>query len=81
MKIIIETRSESLREKNEYKDRVGIEIDGEVMFDVHDGEHEDNNLGRNFNDVYHIGDMLERVYKAGKEGKELEIVYTENDEW
>lgn len=69
MEIKIYTRSESAKAENEYDDRVVIEIDGEQMFDVHDGEVEDNDLGRNFSDVYSIDKMLIKAHQAGKKGR------------
>lgn len=39
----------------------------------YDGEPEDNTLGRNFNDVYSIPDLLKIAYEAGKNGEEWEL--------
>ena len=39
----------------------------------HDGEPEDNNLGRNFNSCYSIDRLIREAYEAGKNGEELII--------
>lgn len=39
----------------------------------HDGEPEDNNLGRNFSDVYSIVELVKEAYEAGFNAEEFEI--------
>ena len=39
-----------------------------------DGEPEDNNISRNFSDVYRIGDVIKEAHKAGLEGRPLNFV-------
>lgn len=55
----------------EYRQAVRITIDGVNMLDVMDGEIEDNNLSRNFSDIYNIKDIIEKVYNAGLNKQEL----------
>lgn len=50
-----------------------ISIDGETVFQAHDGEPEDNTLSRNFNDCFGIAQLLERAWKAGKNGEEFTL--------
>lgn len=56
-----------------------IIVDGEKVFDVGDGEPEDNTLGRNFNDCFGIPDLLQKAYNAGKSGEQLEITRSDKD--
>lgn len=80
MKMTIKSRSEEQLEEYDYKDCCTIEIDGEKVFHVSDGEPEDANLSRDFNDVWNIPDILKRVYEAGKKGEILTIEQADADE-
>ncbi len=66
--------------KNDFQSILQIKFDDKEMFYVHDGEPEDNNLGRNFNACVKIPEMLKIVYDAGKEGREVTFVNTKVDE-
>ncbi len=71
----VEMRSfdkETLR-YTDYKNKCEIFIDDQLAFQVCDGEPEDNDLSRNFNDVWLIDKIIERAYQAGKRGEELKI--------
>ena len=57
--------------ENNYRDSMQITFDGEKMFSVKDGEPEDSNMSRNFNDVRDISMLLRYVYFLGKEGKKV----------
>lgn len=46
-----------------------------------DGEPEDNNINRNFNDVYNIASMLKLAYECGKRGEEYEYEEEEEEEF
>ena len=48
MKIEVITLTEESSERREYNEALTIKIDGKKVFEVYDGEHEDNNLMRNF---------------------------------
>lgn len=43
------------------------------------GEPEDNNMSRNFSDIFLIKDLIKIAYNAGKNGEELEIIEKEID--
>ncbi len=64
-------------ENQDYPDGCGssmkIKIDDKQVFAVHDGEPEDNTLGRNFNDCYSIPKLLQQAYEAGKNGEQLTL--------
>lgn len=65
---------------NEYRQFYEIEIDGTQVFSVGDGEPEDSNLSRDFNDVFAIPDLMRRVYEAGQQGEELFFEHEDVDE-
>lgn len=50
-----------------------IYINDECAISFHDGEPEDNNLMRNFSDVYKIVELMKDVYEAGRKGEILEF--------
>jgi len=77
MKIMHKSRAEADLDRYDYRDAYEIEIDGKTVFSVHDGEPEDNSLGRNFNDCYRITSLLKRAYEAGKNGEEFTIEATD----
>jgi len=61
-------------DKEDYYNAMQIIIDDEEVFHVYDGEPEDSNLSRNFNDVYKIPDLLQKAYNAGVKGIPFKIV-------
>ncbi len=65
------SRAEENIDSYDYRDSLVIEIDGHRHFEVNDGEPEDSNLSRDFNDCYSIIGLMEEAYKLGKEGKEV----------
>lgn len=79
MKIIISRLSEEELERREYQDKFSIDVD-ETRLYFADGEPEDNNLSRNFSDVYSIPKLLKKAYNAGKNGEKFEIEEKEIDE-
>lgn len=82
MKITITSRTDAQLDKHDWHDRYQVQLETDsgtdITADFHDGEPEDANIGRDFNDVYNIPKMLEAAYAAGKSGEELEI--TRKDE-
>lgn len=56
---------------DEWRNGLWILIDGKTVFSAHDGEPEDNTLGRNFNDCWSIPKLLKLAYEAGKAGEEF----------
>ena len=80
MKVEVRTRSDEAVEERDYRDAMQINIDGEKVFSVHDGEPEDANLGRDFNDAYSVAALLQRAFEAGKNGETFELTETASDE-
>lgn len=72
--VVVKSRSEAGLHGYDYRDIIEIWIDGERHFSVHDGEPEDNSLGRNFSACYGIAHLMEKAYEAGKTGRELNII-------
>lgn len=50
-----------------------IEVDGKKFVEFCDGEPEDNSIGRNFNDIYLIDELIRKAHKAGYAGEELKV--------
>jgi len=80
MIIEVITRSEEESERCDYKSAMKIMVDGESKFSVSDGEPEDSNIDRNFNDIYNIPELIELAFEAGKRGEIFELVNSESDE-
>ncbi|MCR3760384.1 hypothetical protein [Clostridium felsineum] len=80
MLVTVKALSKKALEEREYRDKVQICMDGKEVFNVMDDEPEDSNLSRSFSDVYKIPKLLEKAYKAGKNGEELKIEYEEVEE-
>lgn len=72
MKLIIKQPSEELFEED-FRGFYQIHIDDKRVFSVHDGEPEDANLSRDFNDAYQVPDLMRQAYEAGKKGEEFEV--------
>jgi len=75
MKILTKSRSEEELEEYDYRDSFKITIETKektLKMDFTDGEPEDANLCRDFNDVYSIEEALVLAYNAGKNGETLE---------
>ena len=71
------TRAEEFFDEYDCRDFVSIAIGGQVHFSVHDGEPEDNNLGRNFGDCHSVASLMQLAWEAGKDGESFEIVNRE----
>jgi hypothetical protein len=80
MKVKTITRSESNLAERDYRDKMTIEVDGEDVFEVNDGEPKDNNLSRNFSDCFKISKLMKMAYAAGKNGEEIEFTTEKEDE-
>ena len=80
MKVLVLNRCAKDVEKHDYRDRLVIKVDGKEMLDVYDGEPEDNNLSRNFNDCLQVPDLMKLAYEAGKKGEELEVEFGDINE-
>ena len=59
---------------------VALSETAEAHLRFEDGEPEDNNMSRNFSDIFAIKDLIKIAYNAGKNGEELEIIEKEIDE-
>lgn len=77
MEIIEYSLTEDQIEQNDYKDDYSLTINFEnnnnFYLNFIDGEAEDNNLMRNFNDCYWIKEVLIEAYNAGKRNENLII--------
>lgn len=73
MKIKVVERIDEL----DYTGMMEIYIDGRREFTVYDGEPEDNNLSRNFNDCWSIPELMRKAYEAGRNGEEFDLKYIE----
>ena len=51
-----------------------LEVDGEHVFSVGNGESEDNILCRDLGFVYSIPGLLKAAYRAGKAGEEFALL-------
>lgn len=80
MKVKFITRDEESLADYDYRSFLRIEVDGETAFEVSEGEPEDANLSRDFNDCLSIDDLMTAAYTAGCLGETLEIEWiTEED--
>lgn len=73
MKVEYITRTEEEIINCNDRDAVCIKINDKKVFRVGDGGSEDATLGGNFNDVYKIHELLEKVFEAGKNGDSYEF--------
>jgi hypothetical protein len=84
MKVKITHRSEEKLEDYDYRGAVEYEITDDegkkLTLSFFDGEPEDSNLSRDFNDVYSIGDLINLAFWAGERGETLLVEETESDE-
>lgn len=82
MKVIILNRDTETWEKQEYKHAlniIAISETEEAHLRFEDGCDEDNNISRNFSDIFLIKDLIKIAYNAGKNGEELELIEKEID--
>lgn len=80
MKIEVLSLTDEAIGERDYCDIMQILINGKSVFAVWDGEPEDNNLARNFNGCYQVGELLKQAFEAGKNGEELEYITDEVEE-
>jgi hypothetical protein len=80
MKIKERTLTEAASEDNDYRDAIEI-FDGETeIFSAHDGECEDNTLGRNFSDCWNVVGLMKAAYDAGVAGEGFTVEHEQVDE-
>ncbi len=75
MEIVVTTAHDG----DDYRDYLKIEINEKTVFSAMDGEPEDNNLSRNFNDCFSITDLMKLAYKAGAAAEPMGITTQEID--
>ena len=75
MEVNVLSCSESQLEDRDYRDILEIYINGKREFIVGDGEPEDSNLSRDFNDCWKVTDLMRQAYDAGKNGEEFMLSY------
>ena len=80
MKIKVLSLTEEAFDKRDYRDVMEILIDDKSVFCVYDGEPEDANLRRDFNDCIVVPDLMKMAYEAGVAGETFEIEYLKVDE-
>jgi hypothetical protein len=80
MEVVVISLTAKGREKRDWRDILTIEVDGKLVFDVYDGEPEDANLARDFNDCLRIPQLMKMAHAAGKSGEQLSVEYSKIDE-
>ena len=80
MKVEIKSLTDEAIDKRDYRDILEITINGKTVFSVFDGELEDANLRRDFNDCWKISDLMQLAYDAGKNGEEFEVSHMRVEE-
>ena len=81
MNITTITLTDEGQASRDYRGMYAIEVDGKTIFEVWDGEPEDNSINRNFNDILSIPKLLQAAYDAGKRGEELSFESIEVDDY
>jgi len=81
MKVIETISSDKFSEEHDYRSLLRIQIENGRKMEFYDGELEDANLSRDFNDCYLIIDFMKLAYEAGKNGEEFIIETKEIDDW
>jgi len=66
MKLKVITESEKFKEDNDYRRFFVIKVDGKEKVNFLDGEPEDANISRDFNDIFSIPNLMLSAYEAGK---------------
>jgi len=81
MKVIVTSLTEKEIERRDYRDALEITIDGKRVLSFRDGEPEDANLSRDFNDCWQIDGIIEQAFLAGLAGEEFSIEHRQEDEF
>ena len=80
MEVKVLSCSESQLEDRDYRDVLEIYVNGKLEFNVGDGEPEDSNLARDFNDCWGIPGLMKVAYEAGKNGEEFTMIHGDIEE-
>lgn len=80
MKVTVKSLTKEESARRDYRQALGIDIDGKQAFCVSDGESEDATLNRDFNDCYQVPNLMRQAHEAGAKGAPFEIEKVEVDE-
>ena len=80
MKLEFITRTDEEIANCDYRDAFHIKINNKTVFRVSDGEPEDSNLSRDFNDIYDLPSIIENVYNAGINNEPLETINSKSSD-
>ncbi len=80
MKVTVFSRSDEQLDQNDYQDCLEIKVNGKRRFRVHDGELEDGNLARDFNDCFKITELMKEAFDSGKNGENIEFEHLDLEE-
>ena len=80
MKVTETTFTDKGREEYDYCEYLRIDVDGKQELEFMDGEPEDANLRRDFNDCFSIVNLMRRAYEAGRAGEEFEYEIRQVDD-
>lgn len=75
------TLSEQGLEDRDWQSILVITRDGQPVIKLSEGEPEDANLSRDFNDCYNILGLVKEAYEAGKRGEDWEFHAEEVDSY
>jgi len=81
MEITIQSYTDEALKQRGYCDTMRIAINGTRRFKVSDGEPEDANLSRDFNDYWSIPEMMREAHAAGERGEDFVIKELRFDEF
>ena len=67
----------------EHRKAFAVFVDGDLFMEFIDGDHEDNNLDRNFKDIYHLPKLIKIIDSlieiSDVSNSKLEIIQTQVD--
>lgn len=78
MTIII--KQKVITSTEDYRSEIIITEDGKKIFEVNDGEPEDNTLHRNFSSCHSVIDILKKMYEYGQSGTVVKFEEEEIEE-
>jgi hypothetical protein len=80
MKVVEKTLTEKGFENNDFRGWLEIVVNEKTKFRFYDGEPEDANMSRDFNDVCSITSVMKQAWQAGRDGEPFEIEYLQLEE-
>jgi hypothetical protein len=81
MKVELVTGSDKFNEEHDYRGYFKVIVDGVTRMCFLDGEPEDANLARDFSGVFSVGSLILEANEAGLNGKSIEIINREVDDF